>query len=139
VTTVTQSGQSRSFIYDSLKQLTKAVTPESGTTSYTYDANGNVATKTDARNFTTTYTYDVLNRLTGKTYSDNSATQAMGFSWDFYRIGSLAEASDGYTVTLYSQYDALGRVGSFRKLSLRSRITAASFRKIRWKHVHGKK
>ena len=34
----------------------------------------------------------------------------MSFSWDVYRIGSLAEESDGYTYTLYSQYDALGRV-----------------------------
>jgi hypothetical protein len=82
-----------------------------------------MASKTDARNVTTTYTYDVLNWLTGKTYSADSATPAMGFSWDFYRIGSLAEASGGYTDTLYSQYDAFGAGGfvSQNPLEARSR------------------
>jgi hypothetical protein len=50
------SGQTRSFVYDSLKRLTSATNPEtsangvqSGTISYAYDANSNLTQKTDAR------------------------------------------------------------------------------------------
>ena len=53
---VNQSGQTCSFVYDSLKRLTSATNPEtsangaqSGTISYTYDANSNLTKKTDAR------------------------------------------------------------------------------------------
>lgn len=55
LTTVTQGAQTRTFVYDSLKRLTSALNPESGTISYTYDSNGNLATKTDARTITATY------------------------------------------------------------------------------------
>src|SRR5229473_2077555 len=48
LTGVNQSGQTRSFVYDSLKRLTSATNPEtsatgaqSGTISYSYDANSN--------------------------------------------------------------------------------------------------
>ena len=57
-------------LYDSLKRLTSATNPESGTTSYTYDANGNVLTRVDARSITTTMVYDRQNRVTSKTYSN---------------------------------------------------------------------
>jgi YD repeat-containing protein len=70
----------RSFVYNSLSQLTSASNPESGTLSYSYDADGNVLTKTDARNITITYAYDVLNRLTQKSYSDGTtATVKYGY------------------------------------------------------------
>ena len=36
----------RTFSYSSLKRLTSATNPESGTTSYGYDANGNLSTRT---------------------------------------------------------------------------------------------
>ena len=49
LTSVTQSGQTRSFVYDSLGRLKTAINPESGTIGYTYDANGNLVAKTDAR------------------------------------------------------------------------------------------
>ena len=35
----------RTFVYNSLSQLTSATNPESGTISYTYDSDGNVLTK----------------------------------------------------------------------------------------------
>ncbi|HEX8098498.1 MAG TPA: hypothetical protein VF507_10695, partial [Pyrinomonadaceae bacterium] len=61
LTTVTQGAQTRSFLYDSLKRLTSATNPESGTVSYpAYDGNGNLLQKTDARGVSITYTYDEL-------------------------------------------------------------------------------
>jgi YD repeat-containing protein len=72
LTSVSQSGQSRSFTYDSLKRLVKAVNPESGTIKYSYDQSNNLSTRFDARQITTTLSpYDGLNRVTGKAYSDN--------------------------------------------------------------------
>jgi hypothetical protein len=45
---VSQSGQGRSFSYDSLSRITQAVNPEAGTINYTsYDANGNLLTMTN--------------------------------------------------------------------------------------------
>jgi len=72
---VVQAGShNRNFVSDSLKRLTSASNPESGTVAYTYDANNNVLTKKDARSVTTTYSYDKLNRMTAKTYTDGTAT-----------------------------------------------------------------
>jgi YD repeat-containing protein len=62
LTGVAQGSETRSFSYDSLKRLSAATNPESGTVSYTYDANRNLLTKTDARKTKTTYSYDALNR-----------------------------------------------------------------------------
>ena len=82
LTSVMQSGQTRSFVYDSLGRLKTATNPESGTISYTYDAAGNLLTKTDARNViacfgslsgtTCTPRYDALNRILNKAYSDGT-------------------------------------------------------------------
>jgi len=47
LTTVSQGSQTRSFAYDSLKRLSSASNPESGTINYSYDNNGNLTSKTD--------------------------------------------------------------------------------------------
>jgi YD repeat-containing protein len=62
LTAVTQAGQSRTFVYDSLKRLKQATNPESGAVNDAYDGNSNLQTKTDARSITTTFAYDALNR-----------------------------------------------------------------------------
>lgn len=49
LTNVYQGTQTRTFVYDSLKRLTSATNPESGTITYQYDNNGNLTQKTDAR------------------------------------------------------------------------------------------
>jgi RHS repeat-associated protein len=88
--------RTRTFVYDSLSQLTSSTNPESNTqpvspftvvpTTYVYDANGNLSTKTaPAPNQTgtttvvTTYSYDVLNRLTQKSFSDSTPTVKYGY------------------------------------------------------------
>jgi YD repeat-containing protein len=49
LTTVVQGVQTRTFVYSSLKRLTSATNPESGTISYSYDNNGNLTSKVDVR------------------------------------------------------------------------------------------
>ncbi|HXM40628.1 MAG TPA: hypothetical protein VN924_05215 [Bryobacteraceae bacterium] len=70
LTGVTQSGESRSFTYDSLKRLTQAMNPESGTINYTYDPSNNLLTRADADGSVLTYSaYDGMNRVTSKSYT----------------------------------------------------------------------
>ncbi|HEV2416458.1 MAG TPA: RHS repeat-associated core domain-containing protein [Terriglobia bacterium] len=119
--TVSQSGQSRTYQYDSLARLIKAVTPESGTTTYGYSgcsgALSNVCTRTDGRGITTTYSYDALNRITGKSYSDG-VTPSISYSYDqsaclgqpsCYNVGLQTGMVDGAGSEAWS-YDSMGRV-----------------------------
>jgi YD repeat-containing protein len=70
LTQVSQGSETRTFVYDSLKRLTSAANPESGTVSYQYDNNGNLTQKTDARPVVMTFgTYDAINRPTTKSYT----------------------------------------------------------------------
>ncbi len=127
--TVTQTGlnasntsvtQTRSFVYDSLKRLTAATNPESGTTTYLYDNNGNLKQKTDALGKWNFYNYDALNR-NYETYANNAtpytlhvydgATNGKGRLWytmtnSWYSGGSGGQYLD---TTTNDAYDALGR------------------------------
>ena len=84
LTTVVQGVQQRTFVYDSLKRLTSATNPESGTISYQYDANSNLLVKTDARTdpsdsnkkVSTHFEYDLLNRLTRRWYNGSGSVSA---------------------------------------------------------------
>ncbi|MBV9266954.1 MAG: RHS repeat protein, partial [Acidobacteriaceae bacterium] len=109
LTSVNQSGQMRTFVYDSLKRLTSAANPESGTVQYIYDANGNVLSRTDANGKVTGYSYDALNRVTSKAYSDG--TPRVTYVYDTVRFGELSEvAVQNGPVTDYTSYDGLARV-----------------------------
>ncbi|MEK6280648.1 MAG: RHS repeat-associated core domain-containing protein [Acidobacteriota bacterium] len=115
LTTVTQGTQTRTFVYDSLKRLTSATNPESGTISYTYDSNSNLATKTDALGRVSTYTYDALNRNTSIVYTnDPSGTLPVTRVYDLASNGkgrlyqSQTTGTNGSLTTIDS-YDALGR------------------------------
>ena len=76
LTTVTQGTQTRTFVYNSLKRLTSATNPESGTISYQYDANGNLLVKTDARTASAHFSYDALNRVVRRWYNGSSLLTA---------------------------------------------------------------
>lgn len=113
--------QTRTFVSSSLKRLTSAVNPESGTTSYSYDNNGNLLTKTDARGWVTTNTYDALNRNTTVRYSPYlNGTSAIDKFYDnaplgkgkFHYAVSYNTETNGTLTYNYDQinsYDALGR------------------------------
>lgn len=76
LTTVTQGTQTRTFVYDSLKRLTSATNPETGTISYQYDNNSNMVVKTDARGVSTHLSYDAVNRLTRRWYNGSNSTSS---------------------------------------------------------------
>jgi RHS repeat-associated protein len=124
LTGVTQGSQTRTFAYDSLKRLTSATNPESGTITYAYDANSNMTGKTDARSITTTIAYDVLNRPTQKSYNDSPQTATVNYWYDSQSLPSGAPSyTKGYSagrligVTYgggaegtYRGYDSVGRI-----------------------------
>ncbi len=117
--TVTQGAQTRTFVYDSLKRLTSATNPESGTISYQYDSNGNLTLKTDARSISITYAYDALNRNTTVDYSNTTVNPDITRIYDTATNGKgrLRESYAGGTDTTGTivdhtkimTYDVLGR------------------------------
>jgi YD repeat-containing protein len=93
LTTVTQGTQQRFFMYDSLRRVIRAHSPEQDTlaalnlldpvtnhstwtNSYQYDDNGNLIVKKDARDVATHYQYDALNRLTRRWYNGSDDVTA---------------------------------------------------------------
>lgn len=110
--TVVQGVQTRTFVYSSLKRLTSAANPESGTISYGYDNNGNLTSKVDARSITSTFVYDSLNRVTSRSYSDG--TPAVAYTYDAAGVanskGRLTSTSSSVSVSNVTAYDVLGRV-----------------------------
>lgn len=96
---VNQGVQGRSFTYGSLKRLTSATNPESGTITYQYDGNGNLSYKKDARGVTVSYTYDSLNRMKSKSYQGETtySTSPVTYTYDSpgeYAIGRLTSTSN---------------------------------------------
>jgi RHS repeat-associated protein len=122
-TTDSTQWRTRTFTYNSLKQLLTANNPETGTISYTYDNDGQVLTRTAPKpnqtgtaTVTTTYSYDPVHRLTGKTYSngDPSVTYTYDQSGclgqsSCYNIGRSTGMTDAAGSESWS-YDDMGRV-----------------------------
>lgn len=122
--TVTQGVQTRTFVYDSLKRLTSATNPESGTVTFGYDNNGNLTSRLDARNITATMAYDVLNRITSKSFNDSPQTPAVNYFYDAQTLPVGAPAFDrgfatgrlvavtygGTSAGTYRGYDQMGQV-----------------------------
>jgi len=115
LTAVNQGTQMRTFVYDSLKRLSSATNPESGTFSYQYDNNGNLTQKTDARGVVSTYPYDALNRNYSVNYTNDPAnTSAASRTYDGGTNGkgklwTTQTAGNAGTLTTIDSYDALGR------------------------------
>ncbi|MBC8028532.1 MAG: RHS repeat-associated core domain-containing protein [Pyrinomonadaceae bacterium] len=142
LTSVSQGSQTRTFVYDSLKRLTSATNPESGTICFGtvfdgqcqangYDANGNLIYKTDARGILSTYGYDALNRNKIVDYSDTAINPDITRIYDtaINGKGRLRESYAGGSETVgvsvehtkIVSYDALGR-----PLDLRQRCKTSS-------------
>lgn len=110
LTKVTQGSQLRDFIYDSLKRLTSATNPESGTISYKYAANGNLLEKTDARGVTSTLAYDNLNRVTSQTFNQ----YLNGSAGSFYYYDDPDPAKNGKGRARYSFNYTYGANGELK-------------------------
>jgi RHS repeat-associated protein len=127
--TVTQGAQTRTFVYDSLKRLTSATNPESGTVTYPlYDGNGNLLQKTDARNITTKYAYDVLNRVTSRSYqNDTSGTPAVAYFYDNQTLptGSPSFTRGSSTGRLVAVTYGNGAAGSYQGYDTFGRATVS--------------
>src|SRR5205085_12558355 len=96
--TVSQGVQTRTFVYDSLKRLSSAGNPESGTVTYAYDNNSNLTSRVDARSITTTVSYDALNRPSSKSYNDTPQTPTVNYYYDAQTLPAGAPAFDrGYS------------------------------------------
>lgn len=122
--TVTQGVQTRTFVYDSLKRLTSATNPESGTVTFGYDNNGNLTSRVDARSITATMAYDALNRITSKSYNDSPQTPSVNYYYDAQSLPGGAPSFDrgfatgrlvavtygGASAGTYRGYDQMGRV-----------------------------
>jgi RHS repeat-associated protein len=136
LTTVNQGSQTRTFVYDSLKRLSSATNPESGTICYGhvvsgqcqndgYDENGNLRFRTDARGVLTDFRYDALNRLTSKLYRINNQpdpnTPDVEYLYDNAANGkgrpwlTFTWAAQPFQ-TAIGEYDALGRVTQLYRL-----------------------
>ncbi len=133
ITGVTQSGQMRSFSYDSLGRITSESNPETGTISYTYDTDstcgtytGDLVKRVDAVGNLTCYVYDGLHRVVSVTYPSGSysaVTPSRGFVYDsaIYNGQSMANAkgrlAEAYTgpssaklTDLFFSYSPRGQV-----------------------------
>ena len=97
------------------------------TTCYSYDSAGNLLTKTDNRNVSVAYSCDSLNRMTSKVYSGGAATPSAYYCYDgsynsaenavcqnapspSYAAGRLTAVYNSNSATLYTSFDALGRI-----------------------------
>ena len=119
LTQVSQGTQTRTFGYDSLKRLTSAANPESGTVTIdAYDNNGNVLVSTDARGVSTHVSYDELNRPTRRWYnSSNSTSSTTNNSPSLPSgVGATAEVAYFYDSTLPSGAPSFTRGASIGKL-----------------------
>jgi YD repeat-containing protein len=79
IDTVTQSGFTRDFDYDSRNYLQSETNPETGVTTYVRDDAGNVTRKTIG-GLQTAYTYDGQNRLQTITYPDATPAVTVTYS-----------------------------------------------------------
>lgn len=126
--------------YNGLGDLTKTISPDTGTSTYSYDSAGNRTAQTDARDKTQSFSYDELNRLvqgTGpsRTYHYDSGNSSLcpigerfakgrlsGFNdpsgntrYCYNRFGDLTrkvQTTNGVTLTVRYAYDAFGRPAS---------------------------
>ncbi|MGU1182777.1 RHS repeat domain-containing protein, partial [Pseudomonas aeruginosa] len=99
--------------YDGLGNLTRLVSPDSGTTTFEHDAAGNVIRRTDARGTVTEYRYDALNRLIER-HSPSDPSLDVQYRYDLTadgnkgigRLGAIEGARD----SLVYRYDERGNL-----------------------------
>lgn len=143
---VNQSGQTRTFTYDTFSRIKSATNPESGTVNYTYDIFGNLKTKRDARGIKTIYDYDKANRIINRCYRvigagalgatscDDAGSETVepntpdvNYFYDGrglthpqtpnYAKGKLTKVSSSASETLYTSFDDHGRILTHQQIT----------------------
>lgn len=100
--------------YNSLNQLIRSTSPDTGTTTFSYDAVGNQEIRTDGNGIRTKFRYDKLNRLITVDYADNGNAE-ITYQYDTECINNantldrLCKVID-QTGSNQFQYDKRGRV-----------------------------
>jgi RHS repeat-associated protein len=124
---VVANNQTTNYTYDDFAELTKLVSPDSGTQNLTYDVINRKITNTDNLGTVHTYSYDALGRLTSANHVNvnGTTTQAETYSYDTatYGIGFLAGFTDASGNTSYT-YDNNENISSKTQT-----ITGTSFTK----------
>ncbi len=125
-----------SYTANALGDVSKIVSPDTGTTTRTFDTAGNVITEKDARGIVTRFSYDALNRLTNIDYPTDTDTvirydetvagrgrvtshsdEAGTTTFDYHPSGRIAReqftAIDSvFSKSIQYQYDTSGRLTS---------------------------
>jgi RHS repeat-associated protein len=71
-----------------LGDVSKLISPDTGSTTYTYDAAGNVSSRTDSRGVRAGYSWDALNRLHYIYYSGGGFATSETYNWDYDQVAS---------------------------------------------------
>lgn len=122
--TVTQGTQTRTFTYNSLKQLLSASNPESGTVGYQYDDAGNLLVKTDARGVSTHFAYDAFNRVTRRWYNGLSSITATTHNSPALPLGVGATDEAAF---FYDAQSLPGGAPSFTRGASNGRLVAVTY------------
>ena len=122
ITSVSQGGKTRTYVYTPTQQLDYINEPETGITNVHYDGVGNLISKKVGNSGLTQYGYDGLNQLTSITYPAGNSTnpQAPNVAFDYYADGQLRWVIRGSTRWDY-QYDLNSNLTN-EKLTIDSRI-----------------
>jgi RHS repeat-associated protein len=116
-TVVDAAGNSWSYQYNLLGQLTSSTDPDTGASSSTYDNAGQLITSTDSRGKQVTYTYDVDGRKTARydtttTQTLSASNKTAAWTYDTVKTGyptatTSISGGDTYTQTVVN-YNAMG-------------------------------
>jgi RHS repeat-associated protein len=96
ITTINQSGQTRTINYDGYGRVQSRVTPEQGTMTYSYFGDDKVQTTTDARGATATFSYNNRRLITGIAFAAaGGATTTPNVSYGYDAAGNRTSMTDG--------------------------------------------
>lgn len=96
------NGQTTSYAYDNLDQVTTVINPDGTSRSYTYDSLGNLSRRIDENGRGTDYSYD-YKLLLGMTYGSDYV------AYSYNQNGEVRSMTDGIGTTTYT-YDDGGRL-----------------------------
>lgn len=126
VKTTDEQGNYSTSEYDAANNLLSATDEEGNTVSYTYDKYGRMLTSTDANGNITTYDeYDFNGLCTQKTLPNGQVVK-IGYNKEgmVTKTTFVAENENGEDISVFYEYDAMGRVTKYTNQEGYSTFTA---------------